>query len=83
MLEDAETVFDYINYEMRIDSKNIILLGRSLGTGPVIHLSALKNPSTCILISPYTSIRSVVENMVGKLLAYTVAERFKNIEKIS
>ena len=32
-------------------------MGKSLGSGPACHLASHRNPSSLILITPYTSIR--------------------------
>lgn len=40
ILEDALTVWEYLTNEMNINAKDIILFGRSLGTGPAIELAS-------------------------------------------
>lgn len=40
ILEDALTLWNYLTIQMGIDSKNIILFGRSLGTGVATELAA-------------------------------------------
>lgn len=63
-------------------------MGRSMGSGPACFLAEKYNPNGLILISPYTSIRKVVENYVGMILVILcigttlsklVRERFENI----
>lgn len=83
MCQDALKVYDYLVQELKIDNKNIFIMGRSMGSGPGIYLASKRNPGALILISPYTSIRDVVKNMVGGLLSGLVSERFRNIERIS
>ena len=51
----------------KISQKNIIVMGRSMGTGPACYLASKYSPSGLALISPYTSIRKVAEHFVGKL----------------
>jgi len=82
MCDDAVKVFDYLVNDLKIDNKNIFIMGRSMGSGPGIYLASKRNPGALILISPYSSIREVVRNMVGGLLSGLVKERFKNIERI-
>ena len=37
---DIETAFDYLTEEERIPSENIILYGKSIGSGPTCYLGA-------------------------------------------
>ena len=83
IIEDAEIIFDFLTYEMRIESENIYLFGRSIGSGPATYLAANRNPGLLVLMSAYTSIREVVRSLVGSWAQYLVAERFRNIDEIS
>jgi len=60
ILKDALYVYDYINQVMGIEQKNIIVLGRSIGSGPAIHVASKRNPGSLLLMSAFTSIRNVV-----------------------
>jgi abhydrolase domain-containing protein 17 len=80
ILEDANTVFDYLTDQVGWSNKDIILFGRSLGTGPATELAAFKDPGALLLMSAYTSIRGVVQHISGYFTQYLIAERFKNIE---
>ena len=40
ILEDALTVWDYLTQKIGLSNKDIILFGRSLGTGPATELAA-------------------------------------------
>lgn len=79
IISDAEDVFKFILKETRLQAKDIILFGRSLGSGPSSYLAAKFQPGAMILMSGYTSIRSIVKSKVGSLLGYLVQERFENI----
>jgi len=80
--EDAEIVFDFLTHEVGMDPKNIIIFGRSIGSGPATHLAANRNPGALVLMSAYMSIRSVIRDIVGQFLSGLFAERFSNIEEI-
>src|SRR5690242_15966005 len=82
ILEDAVTVYQYITNEAGIHEANIILFGRSIGSGPATHLAAKFKPSALVLMSPYTSIKAVVKSLAGTLVKSLVAERFRNIDEI-
>lgn len=67
--------------QLKFDLKNIILLGRSLGTGPATYLASKYEVGALALISAFTSIRGVFGEFTG-FLKYMVKERFNNLENI-
>lgn len=75
VLEDSLVVFDYLTEILKIHPENIIVFGRSIGTGPATYLASQRKPSSLILMSPFTSLRAVAENLVGGLVKYLVSER--------
>ena len=82
ILKDAEIVFDYLVGEFGINPKNIILIGRSIGTGAATHLASCRNAGGLILISGCTSVKAAVKDYAGRLAKFFISERFENIEKI-
>jgi len=50
---------------MGIDQQDIILFGRSMGTGPTTFLSSVRQPYALILMSPYTSIKNAAKAILG------------------
>lgn len=78
--EDAENVFDYLTNFTSVAPEDIIVFGRSIGSGPASWLASKRSPCALVLMSAYTSIRSVVRSIAGKLSAYFVKERFRNID---
>jgi len=81
MKEDAEIVFDYFR-NLGYLAENIIVLGRSIGTGPATHLASVRKPRMLILISPYTCLQDIAEFKVGAWAKGLLAERFRNIDSI-
>ena len=79
--EDALTVFDFFVKELGVNEKDIILCGRSIGSGPAVYCSANRNPGALILISPFKSIRETANSILGPF-KFIVADRFKNIDII-
>ena len=79
--EDALCVFDFFVKELKVNEKDIIICGRSIGSGPSVYLAANRDPGALLLISPFKSIRETASSMLG-VLKYLVADRFKNIEII-
>ena len=82
LLENSVLVFDFLVEELGVSPENIIILGRSIGTAPALYLSSKRNVEGLTLMSPFTSIKSVVESLVGKFFTFIVSERFTNLEYI-
>ena len=59
LFEDALFVLDHIVVDKGIDSDQIILLGRSLGTGVAVYVARHRPVRAVILVSPYDSILNV------------------------
>ena len=65
ILSDAELVYTFVQDVAKIEESDIIVMGRSLGSGPASHLAAKYNPASLVLLSPLTSIKSVASESVG------------------
>ena len=74
-------MYDYLIKELKIAPNNIIVFGRSIGSGPACHLAANKQLSCCLLMSPIASLRAVAKEIAGKMSGL-LADRFKNIEEV-
>jgi esterase/lipase len=77
--EDSETVMKYILRETDLKERDILIFGRSMGSGPATFLSSNFTPGALILMSPYTSIKNVVKGKAGFLSAF-ISERFDNLK---
>ena len=82
ILRDSETVIKYLLEDLSVPEKNIILIGRSVGTGPATHLASKVEVGGLVLVSPYTSLKKLVGDHFGKVAGWMIAERFENIAKI-
>ena len=71
---DSLIVFDYFVHILGVNPTDIIICGRSIGSGPATYLSANRSPGATILISPFTSIKQTAKSLVG-LLNVLVADR--------
>ena len=65
ILSDAELVYNFVQDAAKVREKDILVMGRSLGSGPSTHLAAKYNPRALVLMSPYTSIKCVATDKVG------------------
>ncbi|KAL4507253.1 hypothetical protein ABPG72_002046 [Tetrahymena utriculariae] len=82
ILNDTQYVYNFLTEKLNYSCKNIIVLGRSIGTGPATWLAANKKVGGLILISPFTSIRGVAKHVAGSFAQHLIKERFVNIENI-
>ena len=62
MLNDALYIYDYINKVLGIEEKDIILFGRSMGSGPATHVASKRKPGCVLIMSGFKSIRSVAHD---------------------
>lgn len=83
--EDSEIIMEFLTKSVGIREQDIILFGRSMGTGPATHLSSEYNAYSLLLMSPYTSIKDVSRSLFGRfsfMITPLVYERFRNIDSI-
>ncbi len=83
ILEDSEHVFCFLTKVLGIRSEDILVFGRSIGSGPATAVAAGHRVFSLFLMSPYTSIRAVARHLVGRLGQFLVAERFRNVDYIA
>lgn len=86
LIEDAETVYSFLVNILDYKEEEIIIFGRSIGTGIATALAAYKKYSffillvircgALILMSPFTSIRNTAKDLVGGVLSGVLMERF-------
>ena len=81
ILIDAEYTYKYIIKQTTITEEDIIIMGRSLGSGPATHLASKFTPGALVLMSPFCSIKSVANSKVG-FLSFLLADMFDNIAKM-
>ena len=67
--------------EAKLKPKDVIVLGRSLGSGPATYLASEHQLGALILMSPYTSIRCVAATKVS-ILSYLLPDQFNNLARI-
>ena len=75
--EDIETVYDYATRELRIPPHALLIHGRSVGTGPSVHLAATRPVGGLILESGFTSAFRVLT--VVPLFPF---DRFPNLRRL-
>jgi hypothetical protein len=86
VFEDARAAYAYLTTQRNVPSRNIILFGRSIGTGPATEL-AREHPDAggLILISPFTSLPDAAK-AIWYLNAFPIRflshNRFDNLSRI-
>lgn len=78
ILEDAQCVMDYLVKSLGIHLDNIIIIGRSIGSGPSVHIATKYRARCLILISPILSLRKAASEIMGSWSSMLLRERFDN-----
>lgn len=66
----------------KVSERDIMVSGRSIGSGPACHLAANFDPLCLILISPIKSVNHIARKICGRLTDFLIEERFNNIEVV-
>merc|ERR1719384_658969 len=80
--EVALTAFRFILDELKVAYEQIILFGRSVGSGPTVYLASRFPVGGLILVAAFASIREAAKSLVGNIVAQVLDERFPNIALI-
>jgi len=80
--EVALTAFRFILDELKVAYEQIILFGRSVGSGPSVYLASRFPVGGLILVAAFASIREAAKSLVGNIVAQILEERFPNIALI-
>ena len=74
MVRDAKAVLEFVNCELKIDYANILIMGRSIGTGVAAQLAKsmqMQGPALLILAQPFISINELLKSKLGPLACLT------------
>jgi abhydrolase domain-containing protein 17 len=82
ILSDSETLYKFVREEFKYNGKDILIFGRSIGTGPATYIARHYEIGALLLMSAYTSIKAVVRHIGGRLAQALVKERFRNIDNM-
>lgn len=82
IIADAESIYEFVLENFKAKEEDIILLGRSIGSGPAVHLASRHNPGALILMSSFTSVRDIAKDRIGVVGQYLIKNRFKNLQNI-
>lgn len=82
ILRDASFLMGYLLSELNIPNNKIIVMGRSIGSGPATFLAEKYNPGAVILVSGFTNIKEVAKHLFGFFGSMIIKDRFHNLERI-
>lgn len=80
--EVALTAFRFVLDELKVAYEQIILFGRSVGSGPSVYLASRFPIGGLILVAAFTSVREAAKSLVGEPIAQFLDDRFPNISLI-
>jgi len=81
-IDAAFTAFRFVREVLQWPLDSIMILGRSIGTGPAISLANKHEVHGVIIVSPFLSVREVCRDTIGPL-ANLIDERFPNHERVA
>jgi hypothetical protein len=58
----------------------IIISGRTVGSGPAVYLASKYNVSSLVLLTPIKSFKHMTSKVVGKFWSFFVSNSFRNIQ---
>ena len=61
LFADAQFLYDHFANQPEVDSRHIVAMGRSLGSGVAVYLASQRKLAGVILVSPYDSITAIAQ----------------------
>ena len=80
--DQAAALYSYLHEKLGFEQKNIVVVGRSIGSGPACHVAANSQCPNLILVSPFLSIKSMIAEKTFSFVAWLCEEHFTNGENI-
>lgn len=78
---DCDYLYRYLIHEIGLQENDIIIFGRSIGSGPATFLASKHKPGALALMSAYTSVRDIAKQKFG-WLGYLMHSHFDNLKQI-
>lgn len=80
--EVATTAIRFVLDEMKVAYEQVMLFGRSIGSGPAVHLASQFPVGGLILVAAFASVKEVIRSLIGRAVAWPFTERFPNLSLI-
>ena len=84
--EESQIVINFVQKQLGLRGSDIILFGRSMGSGVAVHLEKIMDeaPAAMVLVSPFTSINDVVKSHTNACISSLLSSNhFNNLDRIS
>ena len=72
---------EFLTCEIGYQTGDIMLVGRSISSGPALHLASLYSVGGLVLLSPFLSLCEVVGDLYGSFASSLLQQRFDNKER--
>jgi hypothetical protein len=82
IIRDIDPVWNFLTNIMNFEPTDVLVMGRSIGSGPATHFATQHPCGALVLISPFTSLKSVAKYNFGSIASSLVNQRFDNESKI-
>ena len=82
ILADIEPVWNFVINILKFERQDLLIMGRSIGSGPATHFASSHQVGGLVLISGFTSLKCVVKHNFGSIGSSFIKQRFHNEEKI-
>lgn len=79
MRSDALSAYDQVRDSLKLAESQMIVFGRSMGSGPASYLAAHRPAALFLLFSPYLSIKGVAREHVGCIACCLCCYSFDNL----
>ena len=76
---DSEQIILTLKKTLRVGLDDIIICGRTIGSGPAIHLASKFSVSCLVLITPMKSLKDLTQKTVGKFASFFTGVGFDNM----
>lgn len=78
IIADVDPVWNFVTKIMKFEPQDILVMGRSIGSGAATCMASAHQCGALVLISPFTSLKSVVKYNFGGIASSLVSQRFDN-----
>lgn len=78
--DDEDAAYEYLTSTLHVAPERVIIFGKSVGSGPAVHLAAGRNVAGLILQSPFTSAFRVLTRV--PLLPFDKFPSYKTIRNV-
>lgn len=82
-LQDADAAFAYLGSRPDVDPARIVVYGRSVGSGPAVHVAVAHRVAGLVLESAFTSLRAMARTHFPMFPSFLAGPGFDNLDAIS